>query len=50
MCVVCVKERRERFYGPLAHDHVMIVPEFLPNGDLREFLNSLKSRYEMYTP
>ena len=42
-CVCCVCER-ERFYGPLAHDQVMIVLEFLPNGDLSEFLNSLKSR------
>ena len=41
MCCVC---KRERFYGPLAHDQVMIVLEFLPNGDLSEFLNSLKSR------
>ena len=41
MCAMCV---RERFHSPLAHDQVMIVLEFLPNGNLREFLNSLKSR------
>ena len=38
------QRERERFYGPLVHDQVMIVLEFLPNGDLSEFLNSLKSR------
>ena len=27
-----------------SHVQVMIVLEFLPNGDLREFLNSLKSQ------
>ena len=31
-------------HWPMAMMQVMIVLEFLPNGDLREFLNSLKSR------
>ena len=45
MCVICVCEReRKRIYGPFATTQVMIVLEFLLNGGLREFLNSLKSR------
>ena len=39
-----VCEREEEILWSIGHDQVMIVLEFLPNGDLREFLNSLKSR------
>ena len=44
MWFVCVCVRMKEILWSTGHDQVMIVLEFLPNGDLREFLNSLKSR------